>query len=222
MKGNVGWKVYWTVAILFSVVVAISSESFIAIPAILVVALLLGLILLLVTPMGRIPESELPAQASNPPADAGSRWLTPDEKNALFKDANRASLPVVLRDTGEGLYLTDPGSGRQMPFDNNRMPRAELWGVNARGHSFYPQSKRVQAGDSVALVREPQNPHDPNAVAIKHDGKLIGYYNRGMAKRLARRGIGGLEAYVLGITREDTPRVLAAPADVWDQIGRPS
>lgn len=53
-------------------------------------------------------------------------------------------------------------------------------------------------GSAVTLVREPENPHDPNAIAVYIDGpKLlgifgggkmqIGYIREGTAKSLARR-----------------------------------
>ncbi|MEO8040779.1 MAG: HIRAN domain-containing protein [Betaproteobacteria bacterium] len=34
---------------------------------------------------------------------------------------------------------------------------------------------RLQPGDALALVREPANPHDPNAVRIDWDGHALGY-----------------------------------------------
>lgn len=41
-----------------------------------------------------------------------------------------------------------------------------------RGRYAY---KRLRASDKLDLVREPENPHDANAVAILHDGFHVGY-----------------------------------------------
>lgn len=34
---------------------------------------------------------------------------------------------------------------------------------------------RCSPGTTVSLVREPENPHDPNAIAVKAAGEIIGY-----------------------------------------------
>ncbi len=36
-------------------------------------------------------------------------------------------------------------------------------------------------GAEVVLRREPANPHDPNAVAVTHDGQMLGYVPRDVA-----------------------------------------
>lgn len=232
MKGNAGWKVYWTIALIIGVSLGISTGTSLTFIAIVALAIIIAALAVFGRMLFGPPPQQAPmqrpvvttrARAPGPPPGYVSPWLKADEKNALFEGVDRSTIPVVLRDNGRGYYLTDPRSGKQMPFDNTRMPRVELWGVNVRGSDHYrPAWSNMPQGATVELVHEPDNPHDPNAVAIQYQGRTIGYYNRGMAKRLARRGIDGLEAYVLGITREDTPRVLAAPADVWDQIGRPA
>lgn len=45
--------------------------------------------------------------------------------------------------------------------------------------------KMVNAGDHVSLRREPDNPHDPNAVAVFVHGEQIGYLKREVAERLS-------------------------------------
>lgn len=40
-------------------------------------------------------------------------------------------------------------------------------------------------GDEVTLVREPDNPYDPSAVAVHHDGLKLGYIPRGRAPEFA-------------------------------------
>jgi hypothetical protein len=44
-----------------------------------------------------------------------------------------------------------------------------------------------------ALLREPDNEHDPNAIQVMVDGRRVGYLKRGTAQRLNRR-VEALEA----------------------------
>jgi hypothetical protein len=43
------------------------------------------------------------------------------------------------------------------------------------GKSLWP---RMQVGDALALIREPDNPFDPNAVRVEWQGQKIGYVPR--------------------------------------------
>ena len=43
----------------------------------------------------------------------------------------------------------------------------------------------LRAGEVLALVREPHNPHDPNAIAVRYGTLGIGYLNRDLARKLA-------------------------------------
>ena len=49
---------------------------------------------------------------------------------------------------------------------------------------------RLQAGDAVALIREPLNPYDVNAVSIEWNGHKLGYIprtdNRAVARQMDR------------------------------------
>ena len=225
------WKGYWIGVLIVSALGWILAQSFIVVPVIVALAAALAFFLYLLSPAPATetkqesePMYRLKVSAvlnTTPPEGFVSNWLTPDEKAELFKDASPENVPLVLRNNGKGCRLTDPVSGKQAPFDNNRMPKVDLWGVNVRGSDHYKAAWRnLSFGDRVELVHEPENPHDPNAVAIQFQGRTIGYYNRGMAKRLVKRGMTDLEAHAL-TERGDSPGVLAAPSAVWDQIGRP-
>ena len=61
--------------------------------------------------------------------------------------------------------------------------------VNVAGESHYQEALREIAGSAASnrevavdtealLVPEPSNPHDPNAVMVRIDGKLVGYLPR--------------------------------------------
>lgn len=45
----------------------------------------------------------------------------------------------------------------------------------------------MRVGDALALVREPDNPHDANAVRIEWNGRKIGYVPRADNAHLARQ-----------------------------------
>ena len=45
----------------------------------------------------------------------------------------------------------------------------------------------MKKGDRLALVREPANPHDPNAVRIEWQGRMLGYVPRRDNADLARQ-----------------------------------
>lgn len=113
-----------------------------------------------------------------------------------------------------GYELRDAGSNERVRWDDPRIRVVPAAGVSFRpdalgDHSFDP-------GRRLALVREPDNEHDPNAVALWNEERTIqlGYVPRDVAPVLAgdeqavslRRVDGGL-------------RILIAPADAW--IGTP-
>jgi hypothetical protein len=47
--------------------------------------------------------------------------------------------------------------------------------------------EQMQAGDAVALVREPDNAHDANAVRVEWNGHMLGYLPRGDNEDIARQ-----------------------------------
>ena len=46
---------------------------------------------------------------------------------------------------------------------------------------------RMKRGDRLTLVREPSNPHDPNAVRLEWQGRMLGYVPRRDNADLARQ-----------------------------------
>jgi hypothetical protein len=59
----------------------------------------------------------------------------------------------------------------------------------------------LRRGDPLALVREPDNPHDPNAVRVEWNGHLLGYLPRTENEAVARQLDRGnrLQARIIGI-----------------------
>jgi hypothetical protein len=62
---------------------------------------------------------------------------------------------------------------------------------------------RMKAGDRLTLAREPQNPHDPNAVRLEWQGRMLGYVPKRDNADLARQMDHGakVEARITELTR---------------------
>ena len=82
--------------------------------------------------------------------------------------------------------MPPPSSDR--PIRPTRLEGREL--VNVAGESHYQAALHAIAGDgdgevrletTAALIPEPSNPHDANAVRVEIDGRLVGYLPRASA-----------------------------------------
>ena len=87
--------------------------------------------------------------------------------------------------------------------------------------------EEVRVNSIATFVREPENPHDPNAVAIHIDGRLVGYLSRDENRRwlevvgdeeigaeamiAGRAGTQGLGVFL----RLPTPTEARAQVGVW-------
>ncbi len=58
---------------------------------------------------------------------------------------------------------------------------------------------------SFALVREPDNPHDPNAIRVELAGLYLGYVPRHIAKNLAPQMDAGRRLIALFVSRNEHP-----------------
>ena len=58
---------------------------------------------------------------------------------------------------------------------------------------------------SFALVREPDNPHDPNAIRVELAGLYLGYVPRDIAKDLAPQVDAGRNLIALFVSRNEHP-----------------
>jgi hypothetical protein len=113
-----------------------------------------------------------------------------------------------------GYYLRDAESGEPVRWSDSRVRVVPVAGVSYRPDALPDVS--FDPGRRLALVREPENEHDPNAVAIWNEGRTlqIGYVPRDIAAEL--RG----DEQAVSLWRVDGGlRVLIAPADAW--IGTP-
>ena len=113
-----------------------------------------------------------------------------------------------------GYHLRDAESGEPVRWEDERILVVPAAGVSYRAEALADAS--FDPGHRLALVPEPENEHDPHAVAIWNEERTLqaGYVPAVNAAELA----GGEQA--VSIWRvEGGLRVLIAPSDAW--IGTP-
>jgi hypothetical protein len=108
-----------------------------------------------------------------------------------------------------------------MKWDDSRLRVVKLAGSSYRGDAL--QDDAFAPGRRLALVPEPENEHDPNAVAVYDAGRRLqaGYVPADVAPELA----GDEQAVSLWEFRGEDGRriglrILLAPADAWVQEPR--
>jgi hypothetical protein len=125
---------------------------------------------------------------------------------------------------GRGFWLRDAASGDALSWNDERLGAAGARVVPVAGASYRGDALQDDAfapGSELALVAEPENEHDPNAIAVWDATRRVqvGYLPADVAAELALP----LQALSLWEWREGDRRVglriLVAPNEVW--IGRP-
>ena len=120
-----------------------------------------------------------------------------------------------------GYWLRDASTGEAVRWDDPRVRVVKLAGASYRVDAL--QDDAFAPGRRLALVREPENEHDPNAVAV-WDAECrvqVGYVPaevapsvRGDEQAVALWEFRGEEGRRIGL------RVLLAPPDAWIQVPR--
>jgi hypothetical protein len=115
---------------------------------------------------------------------------------------------------GVGYHLRDAASGEPIRPDDPRVRLVQVAGVSFRPEAVADAS--FDPGRRLALVPEPDNEHDPDAVGIWNDERTLqaGYVPRELAHELT----GGEQAVAVWRTGGGL-RVLIVPAGAW--VGRP-
>ena len=118
--------------------------------------------------------------------------LVPKELADEAVRLDEAGLPtvVLLRDRGR-LNFSVPELGVINPH-GPELRRVGIYSFRVRGDTYYPAENaraNTKPGATLTLKREPNNPHDPNAIAIcnPRTGGTLGYVNKGNARAIARR-----------------------------------
>jgi hypothetical protein len=113
-----------------------------------------------------------------------------------------------------GYYLRDAASGEPVRWEDPRLRVVPVAGVSFRPGNVDDES--FDPGRRLALVAEPENEHDPNAVGVWNAERTVqaGYVPRDVAPQL-----GGDEQAVSLWRVDGGLRVLIVPADAW--VGTP-
>ncbi len=130
-------------------------------------------------------------------------------------------LRIWLERGESGYWLRDAASGEALRWDDPRLHVVKLAGASYRPEAL--QDDAFAPGRRLALVPEPDNPHDPHAVGVWDAERRIqgGYVPAEVAPELR----GDEQAVSLWEFRDDEGRrvglrVLLAPADAWVQEPR--
>jgi hypothetical protein len=115
---------------------------------------------------------------------------------------------------GGGYRLRDAATGEEVRSEDPRIRVVAVAGVSFRPEAVADSS--FDPGQRLALVPEPENEHDPNAIGIWNERRTLqaGYVPRDIAPELA-----GDELAVSLWRAGEGLRVLLAPAGSW--VGRP-
>ena len=130
-------------------------------------------------------------------------------------------LRIWLERGESGYWLRDAATSEAMKWDDPRVRVVKLAGSSYRGDAL--QDDAFAPGRRLALVPEPGNEHDPNAVAVYDAERRLqaGYVPAEVAPELR----GDEQAVSLWEFRGEDGRriglrVLLAPADAWVQEPR--
>ncbi len=126
----------------------------------------------------------------------------------------RERLRLILERAGPGFHLRDAATGERVRWEDPRVRVVPVAGVSYRPEAVADPS--FDPGNRLALVPEPENEHDPNAVGIWNEARTLqaGYVPRDLAPELR-----GDEQAVSLWRVEGGLRVLIVPRDAW--VGRP-
>jgi HIRAN domain len=130
-------------------------------------------------------------------------------------------LRIWLERGESGFWLRDAATGEAMKWDDPRVRVVKLAGASYRGDAL--QDDAFAPGRRLALVAEPDNEHDPNAVAVFDAERRLqaGYVPADVARELT----GDEQAVSLWEFRGDDGRriglrILLTPPGAWVQEPR--
>jgi hypothetical protein len=129
-------------------------------------------------------------------------------------ESSSSRLRLWLERGAGGFYLRDAATNERVRWEDPRLRVVPVAGVSFRPEAVDDPS--FDPGRRLALVPEPDNEHDPNAVGIWNEDRTLhaGYVPRDVAPELS-----GDEQAVSLWRVEGGLRVLIVPADAW--VGTP-
>ncbi|MBG6239890.1 hypothetical protein IWX78_002880 [Mycetocola sp. CAN_C7] len=126
--------------------------------------------------------------------------LAPDKFESRYLHSSRWADLLILKNglpplhlvkTGEEYWLAEDTTGLLVNVANTTLRKMGLWTFKIRGlnhHTAAARAGNFSPGSRVLLVREPDNEHDSNAVAVHaaNVSGVVGYVNKGMAPGIAK------------------------------------
>lgn len=114
-------------------------------------------------------------------------YVPPDGPIDRFVSVPGAMPKLHLVDYQGGLRLREDVTGLLVGPTDRRLSHAGLYVTNLRGEQYYQAAAReadLRPGQTLHLVPEPSNPHDPFAVAVyaEHGEGPVGYVNKQKAR----------------------------------------
>ena len=128
--------------------------------------------------------------------------------------ADRLRLWLERDRRGAGYRLRDAASGEPVDWDDPRIVVVPVAGVSFRPEAVADSS--FDPGRPLTLVPEPENEHDPNAVAIWNEERTL---QAGYVPREAAASLAGDEQAVSLWRFGEGLRVLIVSSGSW--VGRP-
>lgn len=155
-----------------------------------------------------------------------SDYLSSEDETRLLTLDNGGMPTGHLRRVADRLIITPDSAQRAMVNPkSSTLYRLGLFSFGARGTAHYPQA-RLGLGQPVRLVREPNNSHDVNAIALHTatGAKPFGYVNNQNAARLAKLIDAGEKIEAICVRAPGSagvvPMILAARRHVLAHLSR--
>lgn len=157
-------------------------------------------------------------------------YMSP-EHEALALEPGPDGFPDAWLERVRDRLLVVTPDGWVNPKSRTAASRAGIWSFALRGTDHHESAARrgdFTPGARVRLVREPDNPHDPNAIAVYAESarQLAGYVSRGYAKRLAKLMDSGADMVAVSARgarpghANVSPQVLVVERALWDHLNR--
>lgn len=127
---------------------------------------------------------------AGPPPGYVSPYLPSERWDELLVLDDGGMPPLRLSPFKDALWLQEKSTGQFVNAGNRKLAALGIWAIKVRGVAYYEDGMAAadpKPGEPVTLQREPNNQFDKNAIAVVSHGQRIGYINKGMAARMAKR-----------------------------------
>jgi len=146
-----------------------------------------------------LPSERTPVAAK--PTEFESNYLHSSRWEELL--APTTGLPNLrLSEHKSELWLMETTTSKLISVGNRHLAKLGIWTANVRGIDYHKADVRASdttPGTALEIQREPDNPHDRNAIAVVAEGRLVGYVNKQMAAKLAKLMDAGLVLEVISL-----------------------